>query len=107
MDKIFDWKGNEVKAGMTIYFVRTTPIFNGKLGLFIPKPKGRYNQIWETDEAYSERMNQEIWELGREYELIKNDIGEWKLLLKSGEYTFEIPFEPHPIIAIKGVSDKK
>ena len=24
-EKVFDWKGNEVKAGMTIYFVQTKP----------------------------------------------------------------------------------
>lgn len=111
--KFLDWKGNEVKAGMTIYFVQTKPINLGRMGLLIPagsNNSGKVEEIWESDEDYEKRKNQDIWELGDEYKVLETE-GKLFVSHKDGDYTFVTPltfsFYGYSTIAIKGVSDIK
>lgn len=113
MEKIFDWKGNEIKAGMTIYFVQTKPglIESSRIGLLMPQTG---ETIWEDEKDWEERKNKEIWELGQPY-LVgeKNDRLFYTTMADEDGYTFSFPFfaaflfGSTPIIAIKGISDTK
>lgn len=119
-DKIFDWEGNEVKAGMTIYFVQTKPGFleSGRVGVTTPQTG---EIVWEDESSGQERKNKVVWELGEEM-LVEKDANS-RLIVKTvtkgaGElegYTFNSTidlimqkrFSPDLTIAIKGISDKQ
>lgn len=109
MTTIKDWKGNEIKAGMVIYFVNTNPgiLESSRHGLFMPDGK----QIWEPEGQWLERKNQKIWELGNSYEVIERSDGGFNLKTKTGDDTFIFPIEYEftydSIIAIKDISDQK
>lgn len=113
---IRDWRGNEVKEGMTIYFVQTKPMYIGKYGMLIPggcTKDGKPTEVWESDEDYEIRRNEDIWHLGNPYEVTKKD-GRLFASFNEGELTFStllsnLVAEP-PLtttIAIKGISDIK
>lgn len=108
MTKILDWKGNEVKAGMTIYFVQTKPMTIGKFGMIMPNG----TQVWESDEDYEKRKNEDIWFLGRPY-IVSESNGRFILTTEPDKegYTYSMPFyqslENESTIAIKGISDKQ
>lgn len=113
MTKFFDWKGNEIKAGMTIYFVQTKPgvLESSRVGLMMPHSG---ETIWEDEKGWQERKNQEIWELGEPYEVTERDgilmitrYFENDPDIDSLTTTLQDPFNPNPILAIKGISDKK
>lgn len=113
MDKFLDWKGNEIKAGMTIYFVQTKPgvLESSRMGLLMPHTG---ETIWEDEKQWLDRKNQEVWELSEPYE-----VSERNGVLMITKYfendpdidslttTLYDPFNQSPIIAIKGISDKK
>lgn len=110
MEIIRDWKGNEIKAGMTIYFVQTKPMTIGKFGMLIPDGEGGHSQVWESDEDYDKRANKEIWELGVPYLVIENNGRLYYQTMPDEEgYTLSSPFYESIIrevtIAIKGISD--
>lgn len=110
-EKIFDWKGNEVKAGMTIYFVRTKNLSFGRLALMTPTQGLVYI---ESEEDYEKRKNEDVWELGEPLEvvwqqgrlctlmIIKNDPDIEQII-----FPITSMFGEKPIIAIKELSDKK
>lgn len=114
MGKYLDWKGNEIKAGMTIYFVQTKPGFleTGRYGLMIPQTG---ETVWEDEKNWVERKSKEIWELGRPY--VVSEKGGVLMVtmffendpdIDSLTTPLHIPFEgPLPTIAIKGISDKQ
>lgn len=112
MPKFLDWKGNEIKPGMTIYFVRTKnmPL---KFGIIIPagiSVSGECEEQWESEESYQERMNEEVWELGYGYEVTETD-KKLFITMTDGEYSYRTPLsykeQENSVVAIKGVSDKK
>lgn len=112
MSNFFDWKGNEIKAGMTIYFVQTKlgVLESSRMGLLMPNG----NHVWEDEKTWMERKNQEVWELSEPYK-----VSERKGVLMITRYfendpdidslttTLYDPFNPSPMLAIKGISDKK
>jgi hypothetical protein len=120
--KIFDWKGNELKAGMTIYFIQTSPGFleGSRHGIMYPDVNGKAHQTWEPEEQWQERKNKKVWRLGDEY-LVHQDKADGTLFIKSiikgkGDldgYIFsekvllnsKFHFLQPPTIAIKGISD--
>ena len=123
MDKITDWKGNEIKEGMTIYFVQTKPFNLGRMGWLVPEgmtESGKPETIMESYEDY-EKRNQPIWELGDEMIVMAKDNG--RLYVETnmecnGElngYTIssevdllmQIKHSKELTIAIKGISDTK
>lgn len=112
-EKILDWKGNEVKDGMTIYFVQTKPgvVASSRMGLLIPQTG---ETIWEDEKDWKERKDKEIWELGRPYEV--SERGGQLYITSRFENDPDIdsltqplysPFGELPPIAIKGISDTK
>lgn len=110
MEKIFDWKGNEVKVGMTIYFVQTKSMSFGRFGLMMP---GTGETVWESDEDYEKRKEIEkkpIWHLGVPY-MVEEKFGElyYTTLPDEEGYTYgcQLCHETHQTIAIKGISDTK
>lgn len=112
-EKYFDWKGNEIKAGMIIYFVNTEHRF-GRAGIIMPSGDGSaFTTLWqESDEELNERLSKPVWELGMPYEVEIID-GEYFMKCKVGEYSFSRSFKHRSIyvtgeeiIAIKGISDK-
>lgn len=111
MTEIKDWKGNEIKAGMTIYFVKTKPGFleTSRHGLLIPQTG---ETILEDEKNVEERKNREVWELGHEY-LVEEKQGRLFYTTSPNEdgetysssFTTAFLFGSEPIIAIKGISD--
>lgn len=111
---ITDWKGNEVKAGMTIYFVQTKPglLESSRFGVCFPDRDGKSHSVWEPEENWLERKNKEMWELGEEYLVEeKNGILYYTTTPDRDGYTYSAPFSmaslfgSAPTIAIKGISD--
>lgn len=105
-EKIVDWKGNEVKAGMAIYFVQQKPgiISSGRIGLLMPQTG---ETIWETEESWNTRKNEDVWELGRPYEIVEVN-GNLRMIRHDEDgYSFSFPLVPADNICIKGISDKK
>ena len=116
MNKIYDWVGNEVKVGMTIYFVKTKPgiIESSRIGIMFTDANGFCHQTWEPEENWLERKNKDVWELGEPLEVVWQQ-GRLCVLMRFNN-TPEIeqvifPIVPMlgepPIIAIKGLSDNK
>lgn len=113
IEKYFDWKGNEIKAGMIIYFIQTKPVFfeSSRIGLMMP---GTGETTWEDEKVWQERKNKEIWELGQPYLIKENEHGLFYTTMPDEEgytYSFHFSMAFHfgniPTIAIKGISDKK
>jgi hypothetical protein len=111
MNIIRDWKGNEIKAGMTIYFVQTKPGFleSSRMGLLMPDTG---ETIWEDEKIWLERKNKDVWELGDPYVVSERN----GMLMITRHYkddpdidslttTLWSPFGETPPIAIKGISD--
>lgn len=101
MDKIFDYIGNEVKEGMSIYFVQTN-IHQMEMGFLMPG--GGYQKVIDASDT-------DCWILGKEY-LVKDGSMGLYVEIKAGSYTFMQTIESAFIfnkqtIAIKGVSDKE
>jgi hypothetical protein len=111
MTKFLDWKGNEIKAGMTIYFVRTKPMLMGRLGWMIPNGKGEYEQRWEPQEQADERNNKDYWILGEPCEVVEMNNELWYQMKGNDGYTFSFQLrykvQENTIVAIKGISDEK
>lgn len=107
-EQYFDWKGNKIEVGMTIYFVNTQHRF-GRAGIFFPDGEGGYKTMFETDEELNERLSKPVWELGMPYEveIINN---EYYIKCNISEYSFSRPFkytfQQEGVIAIKGISDE-
>jgi len=108
--KIFDWKGNEIKPGMTIYFVQTKCTHWGRYGLMIPSIG---ETIWESDEDYEKRKEEDdkpIWYLGRPYN-VEERFGELYYITMPNEdgetFGCQLRYETNVTIAIKDISDKK
>ena len=110
-EKIFDWMGNEVKAGMTIYFVQTKPSFleTARIGWVIPITGVN---IWEDEKEWEKRKNRDVWELGREYDVVNIRGGlQVRMNIEDNEDIESIIFPicymfgENPTIAIKGISD--
>lgn len=114
--QFFDWKGNEIREGMVIYFVRTKPFNLGRMGMLIPEgisASGKTEEIWESDEYYEKRTTGDVWELGREYEVkISNDFPlTLSIAWNDGNNYMVSPLhfciDDSTTIAIKGISDIK
>jgi len=111
--KIFDWKGNEIKEGMTIYFVQTSAMNFGRFGMFIPDGVGGGHSIYESDEDYEkrkEKQNEPIWHLGMPYNVEeKNGDLFYTTPKDEDDYTlsFQLRYRKDSTIAIKGISDTK
>lgn len=109
-EKYFDWKGNEIKSGMTIYFVQTRPgaLESSRLGMLMPQTG---ETIWEDEKVWQERKNKEVWELGQPYDVHCTDGGNWFYATKEDEdgctFSFPLSLQKDSIIAIKDISDKK
>jgi len=114
MEKIFDWKGNEIKAGMTIYFVQTKPGFlvSSRMGLLIPQTG---KMIWEKEENWIKRRDEDIWELGKPREVTQEN-GRLYITERFNDPDIELLTQPlsdafmwdaKPTIAIKGISETK
>lgn len=109
IDKIFDWMGNEVMAGMTIYFVRTKN-FAGRCALLVPTQGLVYT---ESEDDYEKRKNEEVWELGEPLSVVWQE-GRLCALMKIENdpdveqilFPIHSVFGEQPEIAIKGISDK-
>jgi len=105
-EKILDRKGNEIKAGMTIYYVRTKPgiVSSSRFGLLMPQTG---ETIWEDEESWNKRKNEDIWELGCPYEVTEVD-GRLRMTRHDEDgYSFSFPLVPADNICIKGISDVK
>lgn len=112
-EPILDWKGNEIKAGMTIYFIQTEPGFleTARMGLMMP---GTGKTIWEDEKNVEERKNKVVWRLGNPYTVSEKE-GQLFYTTEEDEegYTASFPFSmaflfgSKPTIAIKGISDQK
>lgn len=107
-EKILDWKGNEVKAGMVIYFVQTRVGFpaNSRHGVIIP---GSGEMVWEKEEDWIKRRDEEIWELGQPYNVDFKYGQLWYTTFPDEEdytYSAQLALRKDSMIAIKGISDK-
>lgn len=110
--EIKDWKGNEIKAGMTIYFIQTKPgvLESSRQGIMLPQTG---ETIWEPEENWLERKNKEIWELGKPYLVSESQDGSLRITVHYDDPDIEsitmplfCPLGGTPTIAIKGISDK-
>lgn len=108
MEKIFDWKGNEIKAGMVIYFVQTKPglLESMRHGILMPSTG---KTVWENESGWQERKNEDRWELGQEWLVVESG-GRLCIQYADGEMTVTIPFnqfggDKEQVIVIKDISD--
>ena len=76
-EKIYDWKGNEIKEGMIIYFVQTKPgiLDSSRLGIMMIDRAGMPHQVLEPEENWAERKNKQFWNLGEEMIVYANKNG--------------------------------
>lgn len=104
---ITDWKGNEIKAGMTIYFVTTKVPFpySGRISILMPQTR---ESIQESEEDWIKRKNTDIWSLGMPH-TVEEKYGQLFYTTEPDEegYTFSFPLYQRDNIAIKNISDKK
>lgn len=106
-----DWKGNKIKAGDTIVFVSTKPLFED-FGWMIPKGNGVFEVLKLKDQP-----KEHCWE-PREYKTQEKDgllfytpaeeptdgIVRWFIL---DEFSMKFFSQPGEILCIKGVSDNE
>ncbi|MFA7290363.1 MAG: hypothetical protein WC055_15925 [Melioribacteraceae bacterium] len=101
---IYDWMGNEIKAGMTIYYVQTKIMYS-QFGVAFPMNEEHCEII-----LFDKQPDEECWELGTGYEVFDNG-GVLYVTKQFGEYSISSPVyifpETNTIIAIKGISDTK
>jgi len=106
-----DWKGNDIKAGDTIVFVRTTPMFKN-LGWMIPKGKGEFDfykseiqppeHCWEPSEYQTKEHEGKLFYGSKEK--ASDGLNYWMIL---DDFTINFWLQPHTVICIKGVSDSE
>jgi len=109
-EKIVDWKGNEIKDGDEICFIKFLERdYYGKAGMFMPDGKGGGETHWFKIEPNPDK---ECWEVG-EYLKVEMKGNIPYVTTKLGEYTFTQPIsmmlfsmnKDCSILAIKGISD--
>ena len=107
---ITDWKGNKIKDGDEICFIRIIERdYFGKAGMFIPDGKGSGANHWFKTEPNPDK---ECWEIG-EYRKVEMRDNVPYITIQSGEYTVTAPLSMSTmfmdkdcsILAIKGISD--
>lgn len=103
--ELTDWKGNAIKPGDEIVFVRVKALFS-QVGMFVPTGKrGEFEHRHVAD------LPEHVWELGDTHEVVeKEGVLFYKVETETLTYYFQVwsPFQnPAVITCIKGKSDSE
>ena len=107
---IKDWKGNIIKDGDEICFIKIrTGGFFKNFTVMIPNGDKTFTAHTVDDEP-----DEDCWQIGDYIKIWSNENGQLFYTTKNGEWTFHQHFsminflgDSKSILAIKGISDKK